>query len=118
MNVLTSTFSFLVLVATWKVPCEATMRQSSKMKQPPNMVAMLCESSQPGNSSYVFVQTLQVLARTDFSFLSASSFEASLSFQCNSFKHSIDSVQIYTGIAAKLYLFCSVIRGYTNCYQE
>ena len=58
INVLTSTFSFLVLVATWKVPCEATMRQSSKMKQPPNVVAMLCESSQPGNSSYVFVHTL------------------------------------------------------------
>ena len=53
----TSTFSFLVLVATWKVPCEATMRQSSKMKQPPNVVAMLRESSQPGNNYYVFVHT-------------------------------------------------------------
>ena len=72
------------------------MRQSSKMKQPPNVVAMLCESSQPGNSSYVFVQTLQVLARTDFTFLSTSSFEVSLSFQCN-FKQTIDLVQIYTG---------------------
>ena len=80
------------------------MRQSSKMKQPPNVVAMLCESSQPGNSSYVFVQTLQVLARTDF--LSTSSFEASLSFQCN-FKQTIDLVQIYTGSCKALsFLLC------------
>ena len=46
ITVLPSTFSFLVLVATRKLPCEATMRQSSKMKQKPNVVTMLRESSQ------------------------------------------------------------------------
>ena len=56
ITVLTSTIRFLVLVATKIVPCVATMRHSSKMKQPPNvMVAMFCEANEEHVRAYTSI---------------------------------------------------------------